>query len=67
MQEIRRCEWEEGRHTGKWIVQTYHETGMRYADELCPHYQTRKGAREAQAGFEYEKALDGALYPTKGE
>ena len=41
------CERVPGEHRGRWIVQTYHQTGMAYADELCPHYQTRAEAREA--------------------
>ena len=42
------CERVAGEHRGRWIVQTYHApTGMPYADELCPHYQTRAEARAA--------------------
>ena len=41
------CERAKGEHSGKWTVQTYHKTGMPYADELCPHYQTLKSAHEA--------------------
>ena len=41
------CERAAGEHRGRWIVQTYHQTGMAYADELCPHYQTRAEARDA--------------------
>ena len=44
---IHRCERVPGEHRGRWIIQTYHQTGMAYADELCPHYQTRAEAREA--------------------
>ena len=41
------CERVPGEHRGRWIVQTYHPSGMAYADEICPHYQTRAEAREA--------------------
>jgi hypothetical protein len=44
---IYRCERAAGEHRGRWIVQTYHATGMPYADELCPHYASREAAREA--------------------
>ena len=38
----------EGGHSGRWLVQTYHyPTGNPWADELCPHYQTLKAARES--------------------
>ena len=33
-------------HNGRWIVQTYHQTGTGYADELCPHFHSLAGARE---------------------
>jgi len=37
-----------GGHSGRWLVQTYHyPTGNPWADELCPHYQTLKAARES--------------------
>ena len=41
------CERAAGEHRGRWIIQTYHQTGMPYADDLCPHYATRAAAREA--------------------
>ena len=41
------CERVPGEHRGRWMIQTYHETGMPYADELCPHYASREAAREA--------------------
>jgi hypothetical protein len=45
---VRRCEWAEGEHRGRWIVQTYHgPTGMPWSDQECPHYQTRAEARVA--------------------
>lgn len=42
---IYECERVEGEHAGKWTVQTYHQTGHPYADELCPHFQTLAEAR----------------------
>ena len=43
---VYRCESTE--HRGRWIVQTYHyATGMPWADQECPHYQTRAEARAA--------------------
>ena len=41
------CERVPGEHRGRWIIQTYHTSGMAYADEVCPHYQTRAEARDA--------------------
>lgn len=43
---IYECERVKGEHRGRWIVQTYHYSGMRYADELCPHFGTLADARE---------------------
>lgn len=42
---IYECERVTGEHEGKWIVQTYHDSGTPYADELCPHYRTLAEAR----------------------
>lgn len=33
-------------HKGKWTVQTFHQTGTPYADELCPHFPTLAEARQ---------------------
>lgn len=46
-QLIRECCWAKGEHAGKWIVQTYHQTGMQWSDEECPHYWTLADARAA--------------------
>ena len=44
---IARCERVRGEHDGEWVVQTIHATtGMMWADEMCPHFQT---VREAKA------------------
>lgn len=43
---IYECERAKGEHNGRWIVQTYHKTGLPYADELCPHFATLVLARE---------------------
>lgn len=39
------CEWASGQHKGKWIVQTFHQTGMPYADSECPHFHTLADAK----------------------
>jgi hypothetical protein len=44
---IYRCLWAGDPHGGKWVVQTYHESGMPWADECCPHYWTLDQAKEA--------------------
>lgn len=46
-QMIRECCWAEGEHAGKWIVQTYHHTGLPWSDEECPHYWTLADAKAA--------------------
>lgn len=56
-ESIYRCERASGEHRGGWIVQAYHETGMLYADEQCPHYGTLAAAREA--------IRDAALYAAR--
>ena len=45
-ERIYRCERVEGEHAGRWIVQTYHSTGLPYADELCPHYRRLADAKD---------------------
>ena len=50
------CERAAGEHRGRWIIQTYHQTGMPYADDLCPHYATRAEAREAARAAAYDAA-----------
>ena len=37
---IRECERVPGEHAGRWIVQTYHASGVPWSDELCPHFTT---------------------------
>lgn len=44
---IYKCERVKGAHSGSWIVQTYHHTGMPLADEECPHYPTLAAAKAA--------------------
>ena len=44
---IQRCLWEKGAHYGPWFVQSYHQTGMPYADEICTHYVSLVAAKEA--------------------
>ena len=39
------CERAAGEHAGRWVVQTYHPTGLPHADELCPHAYTLEEAR----------------------
>jgi len=55
--DIYQCERAEGQHRGRWIIQTYHPTGMPYADELCPHYPSREAAREAVRQAAYALSL----------
>ena len=52
------CCWATGEHRGKWIVQTYHLTGMPYADELCPHFATLAAARERITDMVYEESFE---------
>ena len=40
------CAWTLGEHRGRWYVQSYHSTGMPYADEVCSHFHTLSDARE---------------------
>jgi hypothetical protein len=42
--ECERADWRE--HGGKWCVMFYIH-GMSASDELCPHFQTIKAAKEA--------------------
>ena len=45
-QTIYPCERARGEHRGRWVVGGYHApTGMPYADELCPHFQSLADAR----------------------
>ena len=54
---VRRCEWAAGQHRGKWIIQIYHgPTGNPWSDQECPHYQTKKDAREALAQGRRDRA-----------
>ena len=46
-QRIYSCERVHGTHTGRWIVQSYHATGLPLADELCGHYHTLAEAKAA--------------------
>ena len=47
-QVIYRCERAPGEHRGRWIVQTYHAaTGLPWADQVCPHYQTLADAKDS--------------------
>jgi len=44
---IRGCADAAGDHSGRWIIQTYHEpTGNPWSDELCPHYPSLRAAKE---------------------
>jgi hypothetical protein len=36
-----------GAHSGRWIIQPYHQTGHPWADELCPHYTSLRAAKES--------------------
>lgn len=49
---IRRCGWADNPHGGEWLVQTYHQTGVRWSDEECPHYDT---LREAKAAIQIDR------------
>lgn len=44
--KIRRCGWEVGQHSGRWIIQSYHETGIPWSDECCKHVRSLAEARE---------------------
>lgn len=44
---IERCDYADGYHAGKWIVRSYHKTGIPFADELCAHYNSLDAAKEA--------------------
>ena len=44
--DIYPCERTPGQHRGRWIVQTYHSSGVRWADEQCPHFATLQIARD---------------------
>jgi hypothetical protein len=44
---IRDCV-DAGDHSGRWIIQTYHQpTGNPWSDELCPHYPSLRAAKES--------------------
>ena len=54
---IRECERPRGMHSGRWLIQTYHEaTGLPWSDELCPHYPTLAAAKAAVEAGEEEDA-----------
>ena len=42
---IRDCAWAGDPHRGKYLVQTYHESGSPWSDEQCPHYATLADAK----------------------
>ena len=44
---VTKCCYARGEHTGKWIVQTYHQSGNPWSDDQCRHYTSRKYANEA--------------------
>ena len=45
---IRGCADAAGDHSGRWIIQTYHQpTGNPWSDELCPHYPSLRAAKES--------------------
>ena len=44
---IQRCLWADNPHGGEWLVQAYHQTGVRWSDEECSHYQTLAEAKAA--------------------
>lgn len=44
---IRDCVDAAGEHSGRWIIQTYHQTGNPWTDELCPHYASLRAAKES--------------------
>jgi hypothetical protein len=52
--QILRCHWDGAPHGGRWYVQSYHATGMVWADEATPHHRTLAEARE----YIDEKGLD---------
>ena len=45
-QRILRCHWADDPHGGRWYVQSYHDSGMPWADEETPHHRTLAEARE---------------------
>ena len=45
-QRILRCHWADDPHGGRWYVQSYHDSGMPWADEATPHHRTLAEARE---------------------
>jgi hypothetical protein len=44
-QIIRECERVTGAHSGKWII-LGHMYGMEISDDISPHFQTLKEAKE---------------------
>ena len=43
---ILRCHWAGDPHGGPWYVQSYHDSGLAWADEATPHHRTLADARE---------------------
>ena len=44
--DIYPCERIAGEHAGRWTIQTYHHTGVPWADEECPHFGSLAEARD---------------------
>ena len=63
---IYECERAASEHKGRWLVQTYHETGIPYAAELCPHFGTLRAAKERVREIVQEDALFAAHYGPRG-
>lgn len=42
---IEECDYGDA-HKGKWYVAIRHKSGITYADDACPHFVTKKAARE---------------------
>ena len=55
-QTIYPCEAQTGEHRGRWAVQNYHQTGIPWADQECPHYQTLDDARDSIDIWLYQTA-----------
>ena len=43
---ILRCHWAGDPRGGRWYIQSYHESGMQWADEDTRHHRTLADARE---------------------
>ena len=55
---IYECEWVKGEHSGRWIVQTYHQpTGLPWSDANCPHFST---LAQAKAWIRFRDQYDNA-------